>query len=356
MVTEIRKSDFSPGQLYVDVPQTGVAVRRMQTDDRFIAMQMVPRCIVKKPSGLYTVVNMADLNRDEMAVRGPTAPAQSAAWSYSTAAYSTDARSLKYDANDAALAASDVERNPDIIIPRVLAYKAMIHLEKRVSDTFFTSSAWYRTVTGAGSDSGSEGTTAMNRLYWSDSSSDPIDAITEEIRIQSKLTGQKPTGMALGSKVAQKLRNHPKVKAQITSTIASGITLGMPRPATLDELAKLLGLQWVSSSEAIYNTALEGASAATNSYIIPETDALLFFSETAGQNGGDAMMTVESDTPSAFARFVWNGVASGEGVQIRKFRDERIGPGGSTTSVIDVYNGFGVITKECGTYFTGIVQ
>ena len=354
MVSPIRKSDFAPGSLYVDVPQTGVAVRRMQTDDRFLAMKMVPRCVVKKPTGLYTVVNMADLNRDEMDVRGPSSQAQSAAWSYSTAPYSTDARSLKYDANDAAIAASDVERNPDIIIPRVLAYKAMIHLEKRVSDTFFKSSAWYRTVTGAGSDSGTEGTTTMNREYWSDSAADPIDAITEEIRIQSKLTGQKPQGMALGSKVAQKLRNHPKVKAQITSTIASGLTLGMPRPAQLDELAKLLGLQWVGVSEAIYNTALEG-EAATNSYIIPETDALLFYSESAGQEG-DAMMTVESDTPSAFARFVWDALAGGEGVQIRKFRDERIGPGGSTTSVIDVYNGFGVITKECGTYFSGIVQ
>lgn len=354
MVSPIRKSDFAPGSLYVDVPQTGVAVRRMQTDDRFIAMQMVPRCVVKKPSGLYTVVNMADLNRDEMAVRGPTSQAQSAAWSYSTAPYATDARSLKYDANDAAIAASDVERNPDVIIPRVLAYKAMIHLERRVSQTFFTSSAWYRTVTGAGTDSGSEGTTAMNRDYWSDSASDPVNAITEEIRIQSKLTGQKPTGLALGSKVWQVLRNHSKVKAQITSTIAPGITLGMPRQAELPEMAKLLGLKWVGVSEGIYNTSLEN-EAATNSYIVPETDALLFYSETAGEEG-DAMMTVESDTPSAFARFVWDALAGGEGVQIRKFRDERIGPGGSTTSVIDVYNGFGVITKECGTYFTGIVQ
>ena len=355
MNTKVRKSDFLPGSLYVDVPQTGVAVRRFQNDGNFLAPTMVPRLIVKKPVGKYTVVNMADLNKDQIEVRGPTGSAAAAAWSYSLADFTTDARSLQYNVNDAALAAADVERNPDVIIPRVLAYKALIHTEKRMSDAFFSSTPWYRTVTGAGADSGSEGTTTMNREYWSDAAADPVDAITEEMRIQGKLTGRMPTGLALGSKVWQKLRNHSKVKAQITSTIASGITLGMPRPAELPELAKLLGLQWVGVSQAIYNTALEN-EAASNSFIVPETDALLFFSATAGQTDGDAMMTVDSDEPTAFARFVWNGVASDEGIQIRKFRDEKAGPGGSTVSVIDVYNGFGVITKECGTFFSGIVQ
>lgn len=355
MVTQIRKSDFLPGSLYVDVPQTGVAVRRFQSDTNFLAPFMCPRVIVKKPIGKYTIVNMADLNRDEMAVRGPTAAANKSAWSYSLADYTTDARSLAYDLNDAAVAASDVERNPAILVPRVLAYKALIHTERRLASTFFTSSAWYRTVTGAGSDSGTEGTTTMNREWWSDSASDPVTAITEEMRIQAKLTGRKPTGLAMGSKVFQVLRNHPKVKAQITSTISPGITLGMPRPAGIDELAKLLGLQWCGVSEAIYNTAVE-AEAASNSYIVNETDCLLFFSATAGEKDGDGMMTVESDEPTALARFVWNGVASDEGIQIRTFRDEKAGPGGSTSSVIDVYNGFGVVTSQCGTYFSGIVQ
>src|SRR5687767_12711842 len=129
-------SDFTAGSLYVDVPQTGVAVRRFQSDARFIATKAVPKLIVKKPTGLYTVVNMADLNRDEMAPRGADAHAKQGAWGHSTATFKTDARSLKYNLNDAAQAASDVERNPNLIIPRALAYKANIHTERRFSSAF----------------------------------------------------------------------------------------------------------------------------------------------------------------------------------------------------------------------------
>lgn len=357
MRTNIVKADFLPGSLYVDVPMTGVAVRRFQSDARFLAAVMCPRLIVKKPSGLYTVVSMADLNRDEMAPRGPTAPAERAAWGYSNATFSTDARSLEYDVNDAAQAASDVERNPDVIIPRVLAYKALIHTERRLATTFFSSAAWYRTVTGASSDSGSEGTTTMDRLYFDNENADIVEAITEEMRLQSILTGMMPTGLALGSRLWHKIRNSAKIKSQIVGLAGGSIgnaVIAMGRQALLPEFAALCGLQWVGVSEAIYNSAGENQTA-TNALIVPQDDAVLFYSATAGQADGDAMMTVDSDEPTALARFVWNGVASGEGIQIRKVRDEKAGPGGSFANIIDVYNGFGVITPECGTYLTGMV-
>lgn len=349
-------SDFTAGSLYVDVPQTDLAVRRFQSDKRFIAQVAVPKVVVKKPSGLYTVINMADLNRDELLARGDSAPARKGAWGYSTATFSTDARSLEYDVNDAAMAAADVERNPDKIVPRVLAYKANIHTERRFASAFFTSSAWYRTCTGAGAD-GAVGTTAMNRLYMDNASADPIEAFTHEILLQSNLTGLKPTGLAFGSRLWHKVRNHAKVKSQIVGVSGGAIgnaLVGMARQATLEEFASLCGLQWCGVGEAIYNTAAEGITA-SNSPIIPQDDALLFFNASAGQENGDGGMTLDSDEPTAFARFVWNGVASGEGIQIRKFRKEDAGPGGSWANVIDVYNGFGVVTAQCGTYFTGMV-
>lgn len=347
-------ADFLPGSLYVDVPQTGVAVRRLQSDMRFVAMRMVPKLVVKKPSGLYTVVNMADLNRDEMAPRGPTAPAQKAAWKTSKKAFDTDARSLEYDLNDAAAAASDVETNPETQIPRVLGYKALIHMERRMSAAFFGAGVWYRTVTGAAADNVGNAT-AKDRIYMDNANADPVEAFTDEIRIQSLLTGMDPSGMGLvfGNRLWHKVRNHAKVKAQISSTIGSGL-ITMARQAELPEFAKLLGIKWCAVSSAIYNTALEGEPA-TNAAIVPQDDALLYYSPTTGEQNGDAQMTVESDEPSAFARFVWNGVASDEGVQIRKVRDEKAGPSGSWAHIIDVYNGFGVVTAECGTRFTGMV-
>ncbi len=343
-------SDFLAGSMYVDAVQTGVAVRRFQTDENFLCATMCPLLIVKKPTGLYTVFNMADLNRDEMAVRGQSAKPQTGAFSTSTVQYVTDARTLAYDLNDAAAAAADVDRNPEVVIPMALAYKALIHAERRMSAAFFVDTAWYRVVTGAAS-TGAVGTTAMNRLYFDDAAQDPIEAIGDEIRIQGKLTGRRPTGMSFGSRLWHKIRNHAKVRATLTTGTTPVVRNA---PASLSEMASLLELKWCGASQAIYNTSLEG-EAATNAFIIPEDDALLFFSNTAGQENGAANMNLNTDEPSAMARVVWNGVASGEGIQVRKYRDENAGPGGSWRSVIDVYNGFQVVTRECGTRFKGMV-
>lgn len=350
------------GSLYVDVPQTGVAVRRMQSDSRFIAMRMVPRLTVLKPSGLYPVFNSGDLNRDEMQVRGPESPAQKAGWRRSLQTFSTDARSLEYDLNDAEAAGADVETNPEVTIPRVLGYKALLHLERRMSAKFFVGGVWYRTVTGAASNSLASAT-AVDRLYFDNASADPIEALQDEIRILSLLTGADPSqmGLTFGNRLWHKVRNHAKVKAQIVGVAGGAIgnaLVAMARAAEAPELAKLLGIKWVGVSSAIYNSAVmtsDPTAAATNTAIVPQDEALLFVNPVAGEETANAVMTPDTDMPPAFCRPVWNGVASGEGVQIRKIRDEKAGPGGSWAHIIDVYNGFEVVTATCGVRFAGMV-
>lgn len=346
------------GALYADVPQTGVAVRRMQADGRFICQRMVPAMVVKKPSGLYTVHNMGDLNRDEMEPRGPTAPTQKGGFRKSLQAFSTDARSLGYDLNDAEAAGSDVDENPEILIPTLLAYKANIHLERRMSTKFFGAAhPWYRTITGAVADSAGSAT-AKDRIYLDNATQDPVEAFTDEIRIMSLLTGADPMEMAVtfGNRLWHKVRNHAKVKAQITASIGTSLQL-MGRQAELPEFAKLIGVKACFVSTAIYNTKAWNADATetpTNTAIVPDDEALLFVNPKAGEENADPGMVV-SVTPAAFARPVWNGVASANGVQVRKFRDEKAGPGGSWTHVIDVYNGMETVTAACGTIFRGMI-
>jgi hypothetical protein len=358
------------GQNYVDRPQTGLAVRRIQRDARFVATRMVPRLIVNKPSGLYPAVFMGDLNRDDMDVRGPSGSAAKAGWRTIMQRFDTDARALEYEANDAQTAAADVEQNPEILIPTVLAYKALIHMERRMSNAYFSvdgggaSTAWYRTVTGANADSGAEGTTAMNRLYMDNANADVVEAFTEEAKILSKLTGADPMdmGLTLGATLWHKIRNSAKIKSQIVGLAGSAIgnaVIAMARPAELPEFARLLGIGFCAVSSAIFNSALKTNNAATevatNDYIVPENDALLYVNPYAGQDNGDAGITPQNDRPAAFARCCWNGVASAEGLQIRRFRDERAGAGGSWVCVIDVYQGYVIVTKECGTLFHGMV-
>lgn len=361
-------SDPLFGQNYVDRPATGVAVRRMQADMRFVASRMVPKLVVNKQSGLYPAIVMGDLNRDEMDVRGPTANAAKAGWRNVMQRFDTDARSLEYDANDAEVAASDVEQNPEILIPRILAYKANLHRERRLAKAYFTitagvNQAWYRTVTGAVATDANIGTTAMNRLYFDDPTADVVEAITREAQLLAMLSGAEPTdmGLTLGATLWHKIRNSPKVKSQIVGLAGGAIgnaIIGMARPAELPEFARLCGIGTCLVSSAIFNSALKTATAtdpATNQYIVPQSDGLLYVNPYAGQEDADAGINLSSDTPAAFARPVWNGVASADGVQIRKFRREEAGPGGSWANVIDVYQGFVVVTKECGVSFTGMV-
>lgn len=351
------------GALYADVPQTGVAVRRMQSDARFITLRAVPVLIVKKPSGLYTVFNMGDLNRDEMQARGPTATPQIGGFRKSKAAFDTDARSLAYDLNDAEAAGADVEENPETTIPRVLAYKANIHLERRMAGKFFGAAhPWYRTVTGAGADNAGTAT-AKDRLYLDNANADPVEALNDEIRILEILTGMSRMDMCLmfGNRVWHKVRNHAKVKSQIVGLAGSAIgnaVVAMARQADPDEFARLLGVKKVFVSTAIYNAKAMNSDATEvpdNQPIVPQDEILLYVNATAGEENGDALMTLQSDTPSALCRPVWNGVASAQGVQVRKYRDENAGAGGSWRHVIDVYNGMQSVSTECATIFRGMV-
>lgn len=357
-------SDPLYGSLYTDAPATGIAVRRMQSDQRFVSIRMVPRMLVMKQSGTYYVFNTGDLNRDEMDARGPNAPAQKAGWRKATRTFSTDARSLEYDLNDAEAAGSDVQINPEITIPDTLAYKASLHLERRMSAAFFVDSVWYRKITGAGSDSAGSAT-AKDRLYFDNTSADPLEALTDEIRILAKLTGADPSemGLTLGARLWHKIRNHAKIKAQIVGLAGGPIgnaIIGMAQPAETDQLRQLLGIKWVGVSTGIYNTAAFNAADPdneSNDYIVPQDDALLFVNPVVGNDSANAVMTPQTRQPPAFARAVWNGVAGadGEGVQIRKVRDEKAGPSGSWCSIIDVYNGFVVVTPKCGVRFAGMV-
>lgn len=348
------------GSLYVDVPQTGVAVRRMQSDTKFIARRMVPMLKVNKPSGKYPTIVSGDLNRDEMEARGPSGTAQKAGWRRVLKDFATDARSLGYDLNDAEAAGADVETNPDIWIPRVLAYKASLNLEMRLKNTFLKAGVWERNVTGGGADA-NLGTVTPTRLFMDNAAADPIEAFTDEIRRLKLRTGcvSADICLSLGNLLWHKIRNNAKVKSQIVGLAGGAIgnaVIAMARQATAEEFANLLGIRQVLVGEAMFNSAAMTADPAAlpaNTAIFPEEDALLYVNPF----DSDAGMDPNNEQPAAFCRPVWSGVAgaNNEGVQIRRFRDEKAGPSGSWSHVIDVYYGLEVVTKEAAVRFTDML-
>ena len=84
----IRKSDFS--NLHVDQIVTNQAMEFWQTDDRFLAVKDVPVINVDQPSGILSVLDRDDLNRDEVALRGRGAQAEKAGFKFKDVTYKTD--------------------------------------------------------------------------------------------------------------------------------------------------------------------------------------------------------------------------------------------------------------------------
>jgi hypothetical protein len=201
----------------------------------------------------------------------------------------------------------------------------------------------------------------VDRLFLDDANTDPVEVFTDEIRRLMIRTGCGPMDicLAMGNLLWHKVRNHAKVKSQIVGVAGGPIgnaIIGMARQATEQQFAELLGIRQVFVGTGMYNTKVMSSDATekpTNTAIIPEEDALLYVNPF----DGDAGMDPNNEQPSAFCRPVWNGVAgaNNEGVQIRRFRDEKAGPSGSWSHVIDVYYGLEVVTKSAGVRFTGMI-
>lgn len=333
---------FLPGDLYTNAPLTRSAVAGWQKATSFVAPFAFPRLIVDAPSGIYYKLLLADLNRQEMAARGPTSPAQVAGYAKEDATFKVPTESLAYELNDTTRKASAISLDPSKTIPKLLVYKALMRSEAMVG-ALMSSSLWYRTVTGDAANGISEGTTSTRKRF-TDTTHDPIAAFVQEIEFQSKLSGFEPNALIFGRKAWTGFRTNPYVLASLIGT--TGIV--RTKPASKQEVADLLGLAYVGVSAAIYNSAAQGLTG-VNARIVPEDSALLYY---RGESTGDDPGIWNDEMPVAAASQVWSeGAGNDEGLRIRQFRVETAGPGGSDHSEIDTFRTWGVITSVMGTLF-----
>ncbi len=333
------------------------AMEFWQNDTDFVAVRGLPVIRVPAESGKLAIVSQADINRPAIGKRSSEhSEAPIASLGVSTVDYTTDGQSLEFvlSASDAAKLGYKFGMNVPQIIPRALGQQANIHTEMRLASKM-ASASWYRTVSGAGSDSGAEGTTTMNRAYWSDKTKDPVPGIRAEVGIQHLRSGKRPTALRCGYKAFEALATNPFVRSQI---LGASVAAVMQLPiATEAQLSALLGLR-VMCSSGIYNTAAEGLDA-VNARCITSEDALL----TYDADGLDVTATMGDTGPTVnlngqatgFARVVYEGVAA-NGFQIRNTDAPRIGMGGSTTWILDLYQGMLIVDPKMGTFFDGIAQ
>ncbi len=353
----IKGSNFGAVYAATNPIITRQAMEFFQSNDGFISVKDVPLIRVPVASGKLAVVKQEYINRDEVKQRSSSpAEADKSTLGVGTVDFTTDSRALEYvlTAEDASKIGYEYGMDVPALIPRALAMKANIHTEGRFS-SLWASGSWYRTVTGAASNSGTEGTTAMERVKWTDATVNPVTGIIAEKRIFLLRNGVMPTNLRLGYKSFEVLATHPLVRAQIALTIGGASQAALYTPmATVAQLSALLGLN-VSVSWAVKNTSdVDGT--VTNSFIVNMEDALLTYDgggtydATMGMNGQPSVSLTGS---TGFARLAWTGVAP-DGFQIRDLDRPAIGAGGSHSWILDLFQGFVIVDAKFGTFWDGI--
>lgn len=352
----IKKNNFNAAFAATNPVVTQQAMEFSQSMEGFVSVRDVPLIIVPAQSGKLALIKEEYVNRDDVALRpSELTEANRTTIGVGTVDYTTDERAVEaiLSAADAAKIGYEYGADVPMLIPRVLAKKANIHIEGRFS-ALWAAASWYRTVTGAAAD-GADSGTAMNRTHWTDASADPIAAIQAEKEIFLIRTGLMPTNLRLGYRLFNTLSRHPLVRAQVNA-ISGGqttATLYTP-PATAQQLSVLCGLN-VSVSWAIKNTSKVDGSP-TNELIVNGDDALMTY-DTPGEfkatenNGGPPSVALTESC--GFARVAWDGVAPG-GYSVRAADAPRVGAGGSHSWILDLYQGHVIVDSKFGTFFDGM--
>lgn len=358
MLNRVKKNNFNVAFAATNPIVTEQAMEFGQSMEGFVSVRDVPLITVPAQSGQLALIKEEFVNRDDVALRpSEMTEANRTTIGVGTVSYTTDERAVEaiLSAADAAKIGYEYGADVPALIPRVLAKKANIHIEGRFS-ALWASGSWYRTVTGNASDSGSDGTTAMNRKFWTDATNDPIAAIGAEKEIFLLRTGLMPTNLRLGYRLFNTITRHPLVRAQVNAVIGGQSTAtSFTPPATAQQLSLLTGLN-VSVSWAIKNTSnVDGAP--VNALIVNGDDALMTY-DTPGEfkataSGPSSTPTVALTESCGFARVAWDGVVPG-GYSVRATDAPRVGAGGSHSWILDLYQGYVIVDSKFGTFFDGM--
>ena len=168
-MNRIKKDNFHAQYPSYDPIVSSQAMEFWQSDRMFVANRSLPVIRVPAETGKLTIVDQGSINRDDVALRpSENTEAPTASLKINTVDYTTDSRAVQFllSAKDAANLGYKYGADVPTIVSKALATKANIHTEGRFA-SLLTSGNWHRTISGATTDSGSEGTTTMNRIYWS---------------------------------------------------------------------------------------------------------------------------------------------------------------------------------------------
>lgn len=294
-----------PGRadVHVDRPLTNISIAFRQSEDTYIADRVFPVVPVQSQTDKYFTIPRGAFFRDQFEKRAPGTAAAQANFNYSTDSYRCDIWALATMLADEIRANYDSPLQADRDMTEFLTGQGLIRKERLWAATYFTTSVWTTDQTGVAAAPGSN-----QFLQWSDAASNPIEDIRAGKRRVQARTGFRPNKLVLGREVYDILLDHP----DIVGRLDRGQTTG-PALAKKESLAALFELDEILVMDAIYNSAVEGA-----------TDSYAFI-------GGKAALLVYAPRspglmiPTGGYTFSWTGLLGGGalGMNMRRIRDDK---------------------------------
>lgn len=325
----------TPGDVHVNTPLTNISIAMLQKASNFIGTRAFPNIPVSKQSDAYYTYDRGYFNRDEMKERAPGTESEGSGYNVDAdATYFCRVYAFHHDIPDQRRANADTALAPDREATALVTQKALIKREKLFAERYMVAGVWTNQKSGHAATED-----ATNTVFWNSASSNPIETVRAAKRSVLESTGFTPNKLVLGKAVYDALLDHP----DIIDRLKYGQTSGQPAMANANRLAQLFEIDEILVSEAIVNTANEGAANA-HSFIVGKHALLCYAAPEPG------LMT-----PTAGYTFSWNGYmgAGAEGTRIKQFRMENLA---SDRVEIEMATVCKLVSADLGFFFNSIVS
>lgn len=277
-------------QVHVDAVLTNISIAFMQKRSNFISNRVFPNVPVAKQSDRYYTFDRGDFNRDEAQVRAPGAESAGSGFTIdNTPTYFCPVYAFHKDIAWQTMDNADAVLNLTSAATEYVMQKMMIRKEIDWVTKYFTGGIWTNDYDGVAS-----GPSGSQTIKWSDATSgDPIGDVSSGKATIAESTGFEPNKLVLGRRVYEALKNHPDIIDRVK--YSGGVGNSNPARVNAQSLAALFEVDEVVVSNAIKNTAADGASN-SHSFIAGKA-ALLCYAAPA-----PSLMA-----PSAGYTFSWSG-------------------------------------------------
>lgn len=322
--------------VHVSAALSNISVAYIQSEAGYIADKVFPIVPVQHQADKYFVFKKEDFFRDDAQKRSDGTESAGTGFNLNTDSYSADVFALHKDIGEQTRRNADPAIDLDTTTTQFLTQKMLISRDRTFVAKYLTTGVWGTDVTGHASPAG-----ASQVVFWNDATnSDPISDISVARTTILQNTGMKPNVLVIGFPVYEVLKKHPLIIDRIKYTTP---TFG--GTVTPQLLAAVFDVEEVVVSEAVYNSANEGA-VGVFSFIMGKS-ALLCYRAKA-----PSLMA-----PSAGYVFAWQGFTglNDIGVRVNNIPMPWLGVG---TNRIETEMSFDMkkVGADLGYFFSGVVQ